>query len=55
MTTPDDSSPQAALRLVSEDCEPQPVEAAGAPELLRAADDCRRDPTSGDDGEGRED
>ena len=41
--------------MVSEDCEPQPVEAAGAPELLRAADDSRRDPASRDDGEGGED
>ena len=45
---------QAALGLVSEDGQPQPVEAARAPELLRAADDCRCDPASGDDGEGGE-
>ena len=46
---------QAALGLVCEDCEPEPVEAAGASELLGAADDSRGDPESRDDGEGGED
>ena len=55
MTTPDDSSPpQAALGMVSEDGEPQPVEAAGASELLRAADDSGGHPAGRDDGEGGE-
>ena len=46
---------QAALGLVCEDSEPEPVEAAGAAELLGAADDSRGDPESRDDGEGGED
>ena len=46
---------QAPLRLVCEDREPQPLEAARAPELLRAADDRGRDPAGRDDGEGGED